>query len=459
MRKTCQWLISPLGNNSLKLLQVGIILTISILPIFFKYPFKINLFLAWEGAYRLYLGQIPHAEYYLPMGFGFWIIPALFFRLFGPSLFTLIITQSFINVISGLAFMGILDRLKVPPAKSFLALLVFCLSFVLVNFWPWYNHTVVVFQLIGLYFLLSYIFSDSNNRKKYYFILASFFSILAFFTKQDGGGFAIILLLVVLLTNAFLTRTFKEILYFFLLSIFFILLFTLPFYGSSLSYWFNYGQFPHNSRINLFDIVNSLFKDSQWIKFYLIAITIIVLGNFKTILINDKRQLIFLIITLFILGQAIVIQVTSYIPHNTNIYFHSFATAFILASLNLKISFSKPIVLITLCFLILIWWSSDSWRYGKRILTRAFPDLTEVQGTSGTDQVSISTWSKTDRASVTRSRWKTSNLKSFKNIYLPEETIQGIHQILSLDIVKTKDRMELKVLNMSELTPLAYEIG
>ena len=49
-----------------------------------------------------------------------------------------------------------------------------------------------------------------------------------------------------------------------------------------------------------------------------------------------------------------------------------------------------------------------------------------------------------------------SNYKTFDNVMLPEETIAGIDSIMKMDIIKKKD---LKVLNMSELTPLAYEIG
>ena len=60
-----------------------IILT-SILPLFFNYPYRINLFLAWEGAYRVSIGQIPYKDFGSPVGYGFWLLPALFFKLFGP---------------------------------------------------------------------------------------------------------------------------------------------------------------------------------------------------------------------------------------------------------------------------------------------------------------------------------------------------------------------------------------
>jgi hypothetical protein len=41
---------------------------------------------------------------------------------------------------------------------------------------------------------------------------------------------------------------------------------------------------------------------------------------------------------------------------------------------------------------------------------------------------------------------------------MPKATAQGIQRILNMDMVKTR-RSSLKVLNMSELTPLAVEMG
>jgi hypothetical protein len=46
--------------------------------------------------------------------------------------------------------------------------------------------------------------------------------------------------------------------------------------------------------------------------------------------------------------------------------------------------------------------------------------------------------------------------KTMERLYLAEETIEGIKRIKDIDVVKNKK--DLKVLNMSELTSLAYEI-
>ena len=51
-----------------------------------------------------------------------------------------------------------------------------------------------------------------------------------------------------------------------------------------------------------------------------------------------------------------------------------------------------------------------------------------------------------------------SEWEAFKGIKMPEETKQGIKFILDNDIVKSKGK-DLRMLNMSELTPLAHTIG
>jgi hypothetical protein len=55
-----------------------------------------------------------------------------------------------------------------------------------------------------------------------------------------------------------------------------------------------------------------------------------------------------------------------------------------------------------------------------------------------------------------RSKWIVSDIPSFKRIKIPESTANGMKQIMSLPEAR---KTNLKVLNMSELTPLAYEMG
>src|SRR3954462_3336418 len=95
--------------------EIFIIVILAIVPLFLTFPFRVNIFLSWEGAYRLSQGQIPYRDFGMPMGYMYWTIPAIFFKLFGPQLITLVKAQVFINIISGLAFRSILKSLAVQP--------------------------------------------------------------------------------------------------------------------------------------------------------------------------------------------------------------------------------------------------------------------------------------------------------------------------------------------------------
>ena len=117
--------------------EIVLILFFSFLPLFAKFPFRVNIFLSWEGVYRMSRGEVPYRDFGMPLGYMFWVIPALFFKLFGTQMVTLVKAQILINIISGLAFRSILKSLGVNPVVRFLAVLLYCLSYIFFNFWPW----------------------------------------------------------------------------------------------------------------------------------------------------------------------------------------------------------------------------------------------------------------------------------------------------------------------------------
>src|SRR5690606_14787377 len=181
------------STRQLYFLEIFIIVGFSLVPLFATFPYRINIFLAWEGAYRMYLGQIPFKDFGMPLGFGFWIIPAMFFKIFGPYLFTLIKAQAFINIVAGLTFSSILKKFEVHPTVKFLAVTFFVLSYSFVNFWPWYNHMVFVYQLLSINFLLIAVFRTKYDKWKYGSLsVSTLFLFLSVFTKQDGGGLAVL---------------------------------------------------------------------------------------------------------------------------------------------------------------------------------------------------------------------------------------------------------------------------
>lgn len=437
--------------------EVIIIVLFAAYRLFVSYTeYEINVFLEWEGAYRLSIGQVPYRDFGMPVGYAFWLIPALFFKIFGPYVFTLIISQAFIHLISGFTFWGILKSLRIHPTIRAVAVLVYCLSYTMDNTWPWYNHSVFVFELVGLYFVINGILHDLQSRKPYlYIIFGALFMALAMLTKQDVGGLGVIFASVLLVYGSWVEKAYMPVVIFFVAYIFFLALLIVPFFQYEFSYWYNYGQAPHYDRVSWFDIVNEFFEQSALIKLYLLFVVMLTLNklwaNDIKVLWHNKREVLFLLLTVGILVQAAIVQVTSYVPADGNIYFHSFALAYIFSNINLNIRYEKAYVVVILLFFTGLWWSEKPWKMTRGKIKNLLPLDTPH------NVVSRNTFIVDTVESEHKTVWKPSKLEVFKRIKLPEETNEGIAQLMKLPVVK--NNTDLKVLNMSELTPLAYTLG
>jgi hypothetical protein len=179
-------------------------------PLLFNNPYRINIFLSWEGAYRMSIGQMPFRDFSLPMGYGYWVIPAIFFKIFGPYFYTLIISQVFINLISILAFRSILKTIECSACHYFFSVIVFCFSYVSFNFWPWYNHVVVVFEMIAICFLLLAILKSAGWKLWLNVGLSAFFVFFSIFTKQDVGGLAFLICYGIITYDAWVGKSTKK---------------------------------------------------------------------------------------------------------------------------------------------------------------------------------------------------------------------------------------------------------
>lgn len=431
-------------------IEIAPILIVSLAPLFIELTYQINLYLTWEGAYRLYMGEVPYRDFGMPMGFCYWILPSLFFKIFGPSLLTLAKTQAFINIISGLSFRWILVLLGVDFRARLLSILIFTLTYILGFYWPQYNHTVIVFQFLAIGFILNYVKTHNDKNSWISLVAASIFITLSFFTKQDGGGLAFLICLSLLLYHCFKEQSAKPMLITIAsLTILFGLL-IIPFLKFDFTYWFNYGQAPHNSRIALLDIIRVNMQESRWEKFYLLLILGLGFIRWRQSKI-DTTEMLFLILVIGILAEAMIFQVTSYVPRDNNIFFHAFACSYIFYQLQksqfLSIRFAFPILII----LVSIWWSEKYWKYADRIISKIIPFKTDK------NIVSINTYILKPEACnyyADLSKWKLSEVSSFKHVKMPESTASGIDRLL---VTARKLPGSRTILNMSELTPLSYE--
>ncbi|MEO5602067.1 MAG: hypothetical protein ABIR06_14195 [Cyclobacteriaceae bacterium] len=410
------------------------------IPLLFNNPYRINIFLSWEGAYRMSLGQIPFRDYSLPMGYAYWVIPALFFKIFGPYFFTLIKAQVLINLISVFAFRSILKILGVRPVVIFLSVLVYCFSYVSFNFWPWYNNMVFVFELVGIYFVLLAVFKNQGWKMWMGLVLGAFFIFFSFFTKQDVGGLGLLIIYGILSYNAWIDKSMKKWLIFTGLVIFFFVLFIAPLLKYDFAYWFNHGQPPHKSRLVVMDFLNEILGWAYWEKFFLSLIILFALDKARAgrEFFENKREVIFAFICSAIILQAWVVPVTSPVPDKNEVFFYAFGFAYLFSNLRLNIDLSRWYYLATCLVLVVLWWTGIYWRNVQRVISKK-PSVVEKN------------------EQVARHKYRLAReYKTMEKLFLAESTLEGIKKIKDLDIVKEKK--DLKVLNMSELTSLAYEI-
>ncbi len=421
-------------------LDLLICLPFLVVPLLIDLPYRVNIFLSWEGAYRLYLGQLPFKDFGLPLGYGYWLIPALFFKIFGPAFYTLVKAQILINVISLLSLRGILYNLKIKPYLVTLSLLVFCVSYVIYNFWPWYNHSTVVYELAGFYFITRFL---SRPQGKFWWLnlfLGGALVFLSFFTKQDAGAMGFMICLLLLAYHGITARAYLPIALFAGAFLVTAAAFIGPFLQYDFFYWFNLGQEPHNSRIGISQLLDAFFSQSVWEKIYLslLAFILITAGSERLRqLFQDKNLAYLAIITVGLIGQAIVTRVSSPLPTDHMTYFHAFAIILLTCLSPLYTSVDSVPKFAFISAVIVLSFSPGYWKY--------------IKGTLG---VSIS---KEDAAVPRNSDpWRRSAVKGFDDVLMPKETVEGVEQLLAMDIAK-KD--SLKVLNMSELTPLALEMN
>jgi len=429
-----------LSERQLLICELLIIAFFCFIPLLFNNPYRINIFLSWEGAYRMYLGQMPFRDFSLPMGYGYWVIPALFFKVFGPYFYTLIIAQVFINLIHAIAFRSILRILNVKPVVILLSVVVFCFSYISFNFWPWYNNMVFAFELVAIYFTLVAVFRPEGWKMWASLVAGAFFAFFSIWTKQDAGGMGLLILYGILTYNAWIDRSFRKWLLFTGFVLLFALLFILPVWQYDFSYWFNYGQPPHRSRLVLINFLNEILGWAYWEKFFLLVIMVFVLDKARggRVFFENKKEVLFALLCIGIIIQAWIIPVTSPVPEKNEVFFYAFGFAYLFSNLRLNIDLSRWYYAAIALLFVGFWWTGIYWRNVQRVISKK-PAVVE----------------KNEQAAMHRYRLAR-EYKTMERLFLAESTIEGIRKIKALDMVK--NGKDLKVLNMSELTSLAWEI-
>ena len=316
----------------------------------------------------------------------------------------------------------------------------------------------VVYQLVSIYFVLISFDLERRSKSLIFIGIAAFFSALSIFTKQDIGFLAFSINGFVVLVYSITQKEYKLCVTYAAVSVVFILLNILPFLQYEFTYWFNFGQLPHHSRVTVKDLFQEFITGSQWIKLYMLIIFIVLIrhGYFDKMSLARDKFLYFGLVTLGILGEAAVIQFTSFNPPNGNIFFHVFAIGFILLHVDLKVDLKNRMVFIPILLLTLSWWSFNYWKYANKVLDKVLPK----SSSKGEYVVSKYTWQvNTDTIRSLPYKMENSSFNVLRGVTIPRQTSEGILKIKKLAAKKRISLSELKVLNLSELTFLPFEYG
>lgn len=438
------WNSSILDGNSFKeeyfkWFALLFAMAISTFPLLFNLPFRDNIYLSFEGALRISNGQVPFDDFYMPLGYGYFLILTLFFKLFGASLKVLLLAQAFINIVTLMVFYILVRTLNVSRGAAFLGVLTMGLSYAFLFFWPWYNNTAFFYNLLAIFFCYLAIF-----RSKYNLIFAGISGLaafLSFFTKQDYGGLAILSCLFFYAIDFLYSRNFKNPLVYIAALISSALIFILPVFSEKFQYWFNLGQEPHQSRVHLSHFLDEVFAGSEIEKLIILVLGFLLLVNFKE-LIRDKKRMYLYLLVLVIMGETLITKVTSRLPSDTTTYFWAFFIVLFVSELLRKLNLRNAFNLAIASFLIFTLFSAKYWSYANRIFKFQKP-VTAATSVSDMDK----------EKAKERVKWVSCNLPSFSKVSLPQATVKGIDTILKLNLPENP-----KVLNMSELTMLAKEI-
>ncbi len=201
----------------------------------------------WDGATRMLAGQSAFEDFGMPTGPVVLWIPYAFMHLFGVDWEVFQASQLFLNALTIINVIFLLQKLEIRKFVISLSLLFLVIFYLIFISHPWYNTTALLLVLFSFNLLLS-----SNLFFKTF--LSGVITGLCFFTKQDFGLLLFLSSLAILIFDFYHEkRKFKILAMHFSLYCIgvssvilgFVYLYTPEYF----SYWFNYGQAPHTSRI------------------------------------------------------------------------------------------------------------------------------------------------------------------------------------------------------------------
>ena len=258
----------------------------------------------FEGSQRISEGQMPYKDFTIVMGPVVFLMQSFFNLFFGTTFFSMFIHSLFLSLIICIIFYYFC-RKEFNIFISFIFSIFFYISFQGLAFHPFYNHSTYFFLFLNVFLLLLYI---KKPLPIYVFILSSILASLDFYTKQDIGVLHIILVFCYFIFNY--KKQWKSIILYLIITAILVLgiYFSLAKF-TDFEYWFNLGQYPHNTRLsNLLNPIKILEILSSW-EFYISLIFIFFILFVKN---NKNKSLmsLFLIISISALVNRTLTGVT-----------------------------------------------------------------------------------------------------------------------------------------------------
>lgn len=429
-------------QNTRKSLVDFMVITLCMIGIFLAFELRNFVYfrdysITFEGAYRLFLGQVPFRDFGTPVGPVSFLIPALFFKLFNPNWTVFLFAQQFQNACQLILVYALLRRIGIRPLIRRIALVVFSTFYLLLLTHPWYNSTGFLLMLAVALCALG------SSRIS---VMATGLLVgLTVLTKQDFGLFALCIggVIVAMVSlgsdrekilpdpdsisdKTRLMALAINLLLLVISAVAVVATFIQATDAEQFKYWFNYGQAPHQHR----SISLSSFGVLGWVTL-LIAVAC---NNFRL-----------LVASLFITAASLTKSTSGlYFTHN---YFVVFLPIVVDECLRIKSRFKllTPFVL-----LVLLYTAARPVRDSYFVLESVAKEKPEHY---------FFNYRKISRPTTSFPK----ELKAFSHhTKTPQQTIDAIQELqqIATNIRATRDRnFDLKVLNLTELTPIYAELG
>ncbi|MGV8163190.1 MAG: glycosyltransferase family 39 protein [Candidatus Nanoarchaeia archaeon] len=267
----------------------------------------------FDGGYRIFLGQTPYQDFFMPVGPITMYLLGFFNHIMGPTLNAMVLQVAVLSLILSLLFYSIVVKYFGKVFSVFLALC-FHLSYTGVIGYPWYTETAFFFFVLNLLLIVK--FFENKKINKYLLAISAILAILSFYSKQDTGCLHFLSVLVYF-SYTYYKDIKKVLLYYFIPYI--ILIPTIFFSAPGMSTWFMLSNDAMGSRLATYFSIEYILiyvgtRTVYSLSAYLSLFLLYLLWKEKNF---DARRIIILLLGLNI--TLVIVQLTSSLYIQTSV--------------------------------------------------------------------------------------------------------------------------------------------